>query len=68
MGKQQRVLGTLIRTGLLAACEERVNLSVPNLTAASVGTPTASVTRSLPTTEVASVRGETPMDLDVVPS
>lgn len=67
MGKLQRYMVTLIRTSPRAACEEPVTLSVTDLTAASVAIPTSPGTRSLPSGEVASVLGETFMDLEVVP-
>lgn len=68
MSKLQENLALPIRTGFRAACEDLINLSVADSTAAFVGAFLAAGLRSLPTAEVTSTRDETHMDVEVVPS
>lgn len=66
MCEMQENLAVRIRNSPRAACKEIINLSVTDFTAASIVTSKAPAQRSPPTSEVASARGDTPMDLDVV--
>lgn len=58
----------LIRTGSIAACEERINVLVGNFTAASNAAPAAAGSKSLPNSKVSSARSETLLDETVVPT
>lgn len=68
MGKPQRDLANLIRTGTRAAFGELIIRLMANFTVTSVVTPVAPFTGSLPTDEVVSAWGGTIMDLGLVPS
>lgn len=61
-------LSTLVWTGPRAVYEELINFLEAAITAESVETPAAPGTRPLPTCEVGSTRGDTLINLDVVPS